>query len=278
MSLRDVLAELIAGPALNALATRFGVSVDEAASAAREIVPALAAAAKRRLGTLEGAAAIAGLLRRDDAGDSAMDPVSEAVPLEQKGVEFLDQLFGAQRYEVEEAIAVDAAAASGLEQTRAQQMIPMVAGLILGALQRRESGDSIVRGVVGGLLERVKGRIGEIRAGARERIAEVRSELTWGGVLRTVVKLLGFTAPGGRAATIIAGGWPAVFRAIGRLLGLGGGAVEVTTADAAETRPTPTDAAPPVPEEERSILDRLFDADDPNGKGASLIRRILDRG
>lgn len=149
MNLNALLNEAVESGGLDALAERFGVSREQAASAAAAFAPALSAGMRRAAQSPSDAVALAQRLRDTDA-QGAAEPGPDTG--ETQGAAFLDQLFGGARPEVEQAAAERASASTGLGRDTLASMAPGLAALVLGALQKRESSDSAMSGVVGALL------------------------------------------------------------------------------------------------------------------------------
>ncbi|MEO1329733.1 MAG: DUF937 domain-containing protein [Pseudomonadota bacterium] len=149
MNLMDLLNSAQGGQGPRALADRFGVAPEQADAVARALLPALSSGLKRKAATPEGAGEIARRMRDTDAEAAFAEP---AVARTDKGEELFDMLFGGAKQDVQAAVAEDAASRAGLEQSTAQSMLPALAATVLGALQSRESNDSGLSAMIGGLM------------------------------------------------------------------------------------------------------------------------------
>lgn len=194
MNLQSILTQALQSDGLRALAERHGLSVEDAAAAAQRIAPALGAAAKRRIASPDGAAGLAGMLRANDAADAADDPVGRADALESQGGSFLDQLFGGARAEAETAVAERAAekTSDGVGGSHVAKLMPMVAGMLLGGLQKHESSDSGMNAIVGALLG----------GGSAEQAGEQAASAStgFGGILSSAMGALTSKDGGGAGA------------------------------------------------------------------------------
>lgn len=153
MNLAQLLAEAGGGQGLEALANRFGVTPEQARGVASAALPALSSGLKRRAQSPDGLVEIAGALR-SNAATAAFDvPEKAGVETDAQGAALLDQLFGDARGDIEQVVAQEASGRSGLDTGAIMAMLPALASMVLGGLQNRESTDSGLGGLVGGLLQ-----------------------------------------------------------------------------------------------------------------------------
>lgn len=160
MNLSDLLAQAGGGQGLGALASRFGVTEEQAQGVASAALPALSSGLKRMAQSPEGLVNIAGALR-SNAATAAFDAPDQAGPeVDAQGAALLDQLFGGARGDIEDVVAQEASGRSGLDAGAIMAMLPALASMVLGGLQNQESNDSGLGGLVGNLLQGEGGGLG----------------------------------------------------------------------------------------------------------------------
>ncbi len=152
MNMLEILAQAQGGQGMDALARKFGVDPATAESVARSVLPALSSGVKRRAAEPDGLASIVAMIKDTDVEAAFDAPEANEDLAQQKGAAFLENLFGGSRSQVEGAVAERAAQQSGVGADLVQSMLPMLASMVLGGMQKRESQDPGLSEVVGGLM------------------------------------------------------------------------------------------------------------------------------
>ncbi len=190
MNLLTLLRSAQDGAGLKSAAARFGLDETQTDEIVRAALPALSSGLKRQLASGDGAGALAQRLRDTDAETLFAAPDAHGAEAEVKGGEFLNALFGGARADVEQAVSERAAERAGVDQSTAQSMLPMLAAMVLGGLQNRESNDGALSAAVSGLMTGGGG-----------------AESGLGGLIGGVMNALGGGADGGRDGAGAAGGF-----------------------------------------------------------------------
>ena len=152
MNMLEMLAGARGGDGFKALAEQFQLDPQQAESVAKSVLPALSSGAKRAATTPDGLSALAGMLRSNEANAAFDAPEQNQGVAEAEGGKLLDSIFGSARGDVENAVAGDAAAKAGVDAGLVQKMLPMIAGMLLGGMQKKETEDSSISDVVGSIL------------------------------------------------------------------------------------------------------------------------------
>lgn len=160
MNLTDLLSQAGGGQGLSALANRFGVTPEQAQGVASAALPAMSSGLKRMAQSPEGLVNIAGALRSNGAAAAFDAPDQAGAETDAQGSALLDQIFGGARGDIENVVAQEASGRSGLDTGAIAAMLPALASMVLGGMQSRESNDSGLGGLVGGLLEGNGGGLG----------------------------------------------------------------------------------------------------------------------
>ena len=156
MQITDILAQM---GGLQSVARELGVNESQVATGADALIPAILGGFKRQAqGQPAGADALGGLLGQ--FGGGLLDDVLAPQPTHvERGDAVLGQIFGSK--DVSRAVADKAAAQSGLDASLLKKMLPMVAMLVTGYMQK-QGGEGAPRaapgsafgglGALGGLL------------------------------------------------------------------------------------------------------------------------------
>lgn len=152
MNLMDLLSSAADGSGFDALARRHGATPDQAVEVAKTALPALSSGLKRTAQSPEGLFQLASLFRDNDAADVADAPEANPNDAQEKGQRFMDVLFGEARPEIERELATEGAQKSGLDFGVVSAMLPMIASMIMGMFQKRETDDE---GGLGSLVSAV---------------------------------------------------------------------------------------------------------------------------
>ncbi|MCX7306267.1 MAG: DUF937 domain-containing protein [Hyphomicrobiales bacterium] len=138
-SLNDMLANAQNGQGMDILARQFGLSQQQAQAAVAALLPAFSQGLKRNASDPYGIGAFLNTMASgqhaqyfDDA-QNAFSPQGIA-----EGNAILGQLFGSK--DLSRAVASQAAQATGVGQQLLQQMLPVVASMIMGGLFKQSTG------------------------------------------------------------------------------------------------------------------------------------------
>jgi hypothetical protein len=159
----NLLEQLLAsgnGTAVDQLSAQFGLDAQQTQSAISQLLPALASGLQYQASQAGGLESLLGTLG-GAAQQFSNDPGSLAQPgASEFGAGVLGQIFGGN--DVTQAVTDWAAAATGIGSNVLQQMLPMVATLLMGTLARQQGspgamaasaeGGGGLEGMLGGLL------------------------------------------------------------------------------------------------------------------------------
>ena len=155
MQITDILAQM---GGLQSVARELGVNESQVATGADALIPAILGGFKRQAQGQPAADALGGLLGQ--FGGGLLEDVLAPQPTHvERGDAVLGQIFGSK--DVSRAVADKAAAQSGLDASLLKKMLPMVAMLVTGYMQK-QGGEGAPRaapgsafgglGALGGLL------------------------------------------------------------------------------------------------------------------------------
>lgn len=139
MNLLQSLLEANGGQLVGQLARNFGIDETQAGAALNQLVPALAGGMRNNLGQQGGLESLLGALQRGQHGRYVEDPALLGQPdTVADGNAILGHLFGSK--DVSRQVAARAAAQSGLDPSLLKQMLPVIAAMAMGALNRQAGG------------------------------------------------------------------------------------------------------------------------------------------
>jgi hypothetical protein len=139
MNLFDMLANAQNGQGMDMLARQFGLSQQQARDAVEALLPAFSQGLKRNasdpygVGAFLNAIATGGHAKYFEDAANAFTPQGLA-----EGNGILGHLFGSK--ELSRAVAAQAAQTTGLAQQTLQQMLPVIASMIMGGLFKQSTG------------------------------------------------------------------------------------------------------------------------------------------
>lgn len=145
MNILDMVLQAQNGGAASQLARQFGLSDAQAESALRELVPALSGGIKRNVSQPKGMDDLVGALQRQDHSRYYDD--AESLSREETvadGNAILGHVFGSK--EVSREVASRASTNSGVDSDLLKKMLPVVAALVMGSLNRGTQGAGGVSG------------------------------------------------------------------------------------------------------------------------------------
>lgn len=132
----DLLASAQGGGAIDNIASRFGLSGEQAQSAVRALLPALGAGVERE----QQSGSIGDLLGRlrPEMADRVLDEQSalEADETVEQGNELLGSLFGSR--DVSRRVAADASARSGVDDSILKQLLPVLATMVVSRMAQAD--------------------------------------------------------------------------------------------------------------------------------------------
>jgi hypothetical protein len=152
--MNDLLRTLSSGDsgAIQQLAHQFGLSPQQAEGAVRNLAPALTGAMARNAKQPGGLQALQEALSAGGHNRYLDDPTSLADPVTtEDGNKILGHLLGSK--DASRRVAGDGAAATGIDVDILKQMLPLVAGLVMGSAGKSAGGT----GGLGALLEGLGG-------------------------------------------------------------------------------------------------------------------------
>jgi hypothetical protein len=139
MNLYDMLANAQSGQGMDQLARQFGLSQQQTQAAVEALLPAFSQGLKRNasdpygVGAFVSAMATGQHARYFEDAQNAFSPQGM-----QEGNGILGHLFGSK--DLSRAVAAQAAQATGLGQQILQQMLPVIASMIMGGLFKQSTG------------------------------------------------------------------------------------------------------------------------------------------
>lgn len=137
-TLYDMLAGAQNGSGMEALARQFGLSQQQAQAAVDALLPAFSQGLKRNASDPYG---LGGLLSMWAGGQHAQYTDNAAAASSPEGVaagnDILGQLFGSK--DLSRAVASQAAQATGIGQQLLQQMLPVIASMLMGGMARQSA-------------------------------------------------------------------------------------------------------------------------------------------
>ena len=156
MNMFDILREAQGGNGIDNLARQFGLGKDETEKVLQQVLPAMSAGFKQRTQNPEGLESLLRKIQGTDYENVYEDPSAlqqDATKL--RGNQVLAEVFGSK--DVSRAVAQKAEFASGIGGTVIKAMLPMIASMILGGMQKKTSSDSGMGGILGSLIQGMAG-------------------------------------------------------------------------------------------------------------------------
>jgi len=136
MSILETILEKAQGPELSKLADKLGLDPKQVAAAAVAVVPRLQAGLKKNAASPDGAQQLAAAVDRGDHDkylDSLHDQDDEAVRAD--GNKILGHVLGSK--DASRQVAAEAAAETGIEVGTMKKMLPVFAGMSMGAIKKQ---------------------------------------------------------------------------------------------------------------------------------------------
>lgn len=201
MNMFEILREAQGGNGIDNLANQFGLGRQETEQVLQQVLPALSAGFKQRTQSADGLQSMLTKIQGTDYEDIFENPSAlQSEATRARGNQVLGEVFGSK--EVSRAVAEKTQFVSGIGSSVVKAMLPMIASMVLGGMQRKTSTNNGMGGILGTLIGGLAG-------------ASNRSQGSGG-----LDDLLGAVLGGGQASQQRGGG------GLGGILGslLGGGA------------------------------------------------------
>lgn len=142
MNLFEMMQAAQGGNAMNNLANQFNLTPSQTQNAVEALLPALSMGLQRQTQSPDMFSSLAGMMMNGQHG-AAFDADGDGIPdhLQQGGKEVLGQLFGSRQ--VTQAVAQQAALASGVTSSILQKMLPVIASMVIGGLFKSASNQGL---------------------------------------------------------------------------------------------------------------------------------------
>jgi len=138
MDLMDILKSANGGQNIEALASQFGLSGDQAGSVVGQLLPALTQSLARNTAQQGGLESLLGALTNGNHSRYIDDPSSLADPSTiADGNGILGHLMGGK--DVSRSLAQHVSGSTGISDSLIKQMLPVVASMAMGALSKQQS-------------------------------------------------------------------------------------------------------------------------------------------
>ena len=156
MNMLDILRGAQGGNGIDNLARQFGLGRDETEKVLQQVLPAMSAGFKQRTRSEDGLGSLLRKIQGTDYEDVYEDPATLGRDATRdRGNQVLAEVFGSK--DVSRAVAEKAEFASGIGGTVIKAMLPMIASMILGGMQKKTSSDSGMGGILGTLIQGMSG-------------------------------------------------------------------------------------------------------------------------
>lgn len=164
MNLFEIMQQAQGGNAYNNLAQQFGIGPEQAQKAVESVLPAFSLGLEQQAQTLEGWSNILSSLSQSQGSAQFYDSDGDGIPdsMENDGQNALGGLFGTP--EMTQAMANQAAQFAGLPATIMQQMLPVIASMVIGGLLKGAT-NSGLGGILGQMMQGGQGNLGNILGG-----------------------------------------------------------------------------------------------------------------
>ncbi len=182
MNMFDILREAQGGNGIDNLASRFGLGRQETEQVLQQVLPALSAGFKQRTQDASGLESLLTKIQGTDYEDVYEDPSAlQSEATRARGNDVLNEVFGSK--DVSRAVAQRTEFASGVGSTVVKAMLPMIASMILGGMQRKTSRDGGMGGILGTLIGGLAGG-GARRGGGGGGLDDLLGAVLGGGGAR----------------------------------------------------------------------------------------------
>ena len=161
-NLYQIVTAAQGGQGLDALASRFGLSREQADSAVKSLVPALSTAFMAKAAQPGGLSEIAGAMSDEGHRQAYADPAAAQDPgVAQKGGAVAGSIFGSSA--IVGQVVAQAARYTGIPEATLERMLPVITSMVLGGVASAMHGQGL-----GGILGQLAGggMFGQFGAGA----------------------------------------------------------------------------------------------------------------
>lgn len=141
MSLMDLLKQAQGGQGLAQLGQQFGMDTSMVEKLAGQLAPAISGGVKQRAQAEGGLGAILGQLQGEGAAQYFEQPAAIGQQAQQQGADFLQQIFGTA--EAAPQLAQAAAEKVGAPVDKAQELLPALAAMLQGGMQKQAPDNDI---------------------------------------------------------------------------------------------------------------------------------------
>jgi len=156
MNMFDILREAQGGNGIENLARQFGLGREDTEKVLQQVLPAMSAGFKQRTQSADGLESMLRKIQGTDYEDVYEDPAAlQNAATQQRGNQVLAEVFGSK--DVSRDVAQRAEFASGIGSTVIKAMLPMIASMVLGGMQRKTSRDTGMGGILGTLIQGMAG-------------------------------------------------------------------------------------------------------------------------
>ncbi|MCA3597157.1 MAG: DUF937 domain-containing protein [Methylobacterium sp.] len=134
LNLFEIMQNAQGGNAYQNLANQFGIGPDQARKAVEAVLPAFSMGLQQQTRTMEGWQSVLATLGRAQNSAQFFDSNGDGIPdhLKNEGQNALGAMFGTP--ETTQAVARQAAQFAGLPAQMMQQMLPVIASMVMGGL------------------------------------------------------------------------------------------------------------------------------------------------
>lgn len=152
INLFEIMQAAQGGNAFNNLGQQFGIGSEQAQKAVEAVLPAISLGLQQQTQTIEGWQNILNTLSQSQGSAAFFDSDGDGIPdhLENEGNGALGTMFGGP--EMAQAVASNAAQFAGLPASIMQQMLPVIASMIIGGLFKGAS-NSGLGGILGQMMQ-----------------------------------------------------------------------------------------------------------------------------
>lgn len=221
MNMFDILREAQGGKGIENLAQQFGLGPDQMNSVLKQVLPAMSAGFKQRTQTSDGLGNLLNKIQGTDYEDIYEDPNAlKQAGTRDRGNQVLAEVFGSK--EVSREVAQKAEFASGIGSTVIKAMLPMIASMVLGGMQRKTSGNSGMGGILGTLIQGMTGMGASQQRRGGGGLDDLLGAVLGGGMQQQRQQPRGGGGLGGILGSILGGGRQQQQRQAPQSGGLGG--------------------------------------------------------
>ncbi len=199
MSLNDIMQSAQGGQAIDNLASRFGISPQQAQSAITALLPAFQMGLQNTAQSGGGLQTILQHLGNGTHQDAYINPTAAQSPgVAQQGGAVLGDIFGG--HQVNSQVAQQASTESGVPASVIQAMLPVIASMIIGGLSHAAQNGGGWGGALSSIIGSLEGGAGLGQAGRPGIPSPTTQEPGDGGLGGLVGSVLGGLFGGGQQA------------------------------------------------------------------------------